>query len=215
MFQQIKPVNNPAEIFQSFGTTTKAFTAGMSECGKSTIGRFVQKLYPRVVVIDTLNEYRNEKRVTGLLNFVDEIKKVRLNDRFRVIYNFPIFETDKKEQLERICEIIFFTGNLHLSIEEVHHYCNPHDIGYWASLLNTGGRHQGVSIYSSSQRFAKVHSDFISQAHHKFVGQLDSHRDFQAASEYFNDSDVRALTRYNFLHKYNNEYDAFNTKILL
>lgn len=213
--QQLQLVNNPAHIFYGFGLTTKAFAAGMSECGKSTIGRFVQKLYKREVVIDTLNEYTNEPRVSGLLNFVDAIKKVKDQHEFRIVYSFPLSNSDKKEQFEKICEIIFYLGNVHLNIEEVHHYCSPTDIGYWFSLLNTGGRHQNVSIYSSSQRFAKVHSDVIAQAHHKFVGQLDSHRDFHAAAEYFTDSDVRALTRYNFLHKYNNEFSAFNTKILI
>ena len=213
--QQIRPVNNPAHIFSMFGPTSKAFTAGMSECGKSTIGRFVQKLYPRVVVIDTLNEYKNEKRVSGLLNFVDAIKKVKDQHEFRIIYSFPLGKSDTKEQFDKLCEIIYYLGNVHLNIEEVHNYCSPANIGYWFSLLNTGGRHENVSIYSSSQRLAMVHNNVTSQAHHKFIGQLDNHRDFKAAAEYFNDNDVRALTRYNFLHKYNNEFSSFNTKILI
>lgn len=201
------------DILKDFGVKSKGFAAGMSESGKSTIGRAVQALYPRKIIIDPLDEYKSRK-FYGLNSFIKEIEKVRLNDQFEIIYSFPLGQEDTLKQFDLLCRIAFYTTNLHLSIEESHEFSSPSTIGYWYSLLNTGGRHNNVSLFNSSQRFATVHNNVTSQAHHKFVGQLDNGRDFKAAAEYFPDNEVRALTRYNFIHKYNNELTKFNTEIL-
>lgn len=217
MLNQTPKWLNDAEtiaIFKSFGPTTKAFTAGMSECGKSTVGKFIQQLYPRVVVIDTNHEY-DEPAITDLAQLLRFFELNQKQSKYRVVYRFKknLSLDQRTKDFDLICRMVGAFGNIHLSIEEVHNFCSPHHITHHFSDLNTAGRHNNVSIHSSSQRYALVNGVVKSQAHHKFFGQADEINDIRAGSGLFIGCEdmIMQLEPRQFLHKHRNVISAIKT----
>lgn len=208
------PQVNPLSLFQDVDPRSSWLIAGMSQCGKSTVGRFVQALYPRVVTIDSLKEY-DEPAIMDLNSFKAFVKKNRNTMFGRCIYRFPrgISEKERINTFNYISEYVMLLGNVHFAVEEVHKYCTPHNIPTAYSEIWTEGRHRLVSKSASSQRLGKIHPDITSQSERKFIGQLDEENDInKACSLFLNcEEEILKLQRYNFLHKHKNIITSINT----
>ena len=192
----------------------------MSLCGKSTIGKFIQSLYPRNIVIDTMNEYKTEPAITDLDSFLLFLKQNKNANFGKLIFRWPrgTSENSRMNTFQYLCEAVFLFGNVNFTVEECHRYCTPHTILSAYSDLLTGGRHNFVSLVNSSQRYSKVNGDIPSQSDSKFCGMLDEENDLKAACNLFVGcrNEIMNLRRYEFLNKntLTKEIVSMNTGIL-
>jgi len=222
IIQPPKLITDPNEVRKFYNEKTKSFATAMSECGKSTIGRFVQSLYKRVVVVDTLGEYKTQEdvrdSVEGSIQFLRRLESVSDKEKFRIIYKLPLGpQHNRREQIEKICEAVYRVGNIHIQFEESSEYCTAQDIDYWLELLSKAGRHNMCSVYHSAQRWSMVHGIIIGNSQVKYCGRLDYHRDFITAREYFPDhlEIIKNLQPFEFLIKHSSGVYQLNTSILM
>ncbi len=182
---------------------------GMRGSGKSELGRTISRLYPRLVVIDTLKEWNSGDLITD-----DPIKAAEFLERkigekkFTLIFRFSIDlpEKEKEKVFNELGRLLYLRGeitgeNICLLIEEVHFYCGTNWIFDWLFKLCTTSRHANMAMIMSSQRPANVHKVCVSQAANVFVGQLFEKRDVEYLRDTIGESadKVPKLRKFDFV----------------
>ena len=165
---------------------------GRKGCGKSTLTANLTKEYSRVIVVDTLNEYKNFIEVNvGDLNYFMKNEKFRLKiipsnaDHFDMI----------------IMELCEYSDYL-LVVDE---------IGFWQdaasipeSFLNLVrfGRHNKIDMLFVSRRPSEFNRMVTSQGDEFYLFNTREPRDLEYLSKYVSDSvadKVRDLDSFEFL----------------
>lgn len=166
-----------------FKNIDKIAIIGRSGCGKSYLGKMIQKIYPRVVIIDSLNEYpATPTDITTFDQFASFIREADDLVRFTRVIRFHIDEKNSLEIFELYMRALYELGDVMIVIEETQDYCSPNKIGHFFKKTLTSGRHRGLAFIFTTQRPALISKTVLAQCTHVFVGNLIDH----------NDSDVMA-----------------------
>lgn len=154
----------------------------MRGCGKTYLSREIQKLYPRVIIIDVTNEYSDGVECHTFEEFVAAIIESEKQEKFRIIYHSHM-DAGAEEQiiidhcirlaLLRSSSPDAVSNNILLVLEEIQHYSNAHQLPHYMRYNFHTGRHHGAATLVTSQMPAQVHKTVISLSHNKFFGQCD------------------------------------------
>lgn len=160
---------------QMFSQTDIISIIGKRGSGKSTLGRAIQKGYPRKIIIDRLGEYPlNDSNifVDTFYDFSEKIKQTLHDQSFTIVFGFDIESQNHDELFNQVLRIAYYRGNVSVVIEEIHHFASPYMLPQWLRETLLTGRHRGLSLISTTQRPAELHKTILSQSNHIFSGCL-------------------------------------------
>ena len=175
-----------------FASTDKILIMGRTGCGKSTLGRAIQKLYPRKIIFDTLDEYQPSDDTqhvytwaqfsARIASIYDEAAGAWRIPRFTLVYHFDLEAEDNTIELDEVLKIVFMLGNVLVVIEELDAYATPAAMPLWLRNCVTKGRHRNVSMIFTTQRPGICNKTILSQCSHVFVGSLQEKNDLNYVS---------------------------------
>jgi hypothetical protein len=208
-----KPNRQLREIFSHYGLGTKTLILGMSECGKSYLGRLCVANYPRVLIVDIMGEYQGFDTVKNIPALVAKLKANANKSHFTIVYQFSLSEKNKIERFDEICQLVFYFKNIHLSIEEVDKYCSPHNMPEWFENLLRRGRHHNISVTMSTQAPCNLNKMCVKQANDIFIGMLKEVNDVNYATNLMmgKRDELLKLKSREFLHEHKREIIAIST----
>lgn len=174
-----------------FNSTDKFLMIGRSGCGKSYLSKLLQKIYPRRVIFDALDEYnpsdyKNANVVYSFEGFVSSIQTLEKEKKFILIYKIDVTEDLAITYFNSSMEILYHLGNVCIVIEEIQDYCSPYKIPSWLKKGMTSGRHKILSFFMTTQRPSFIHGDIFSQATNVFCGNLIKKSDSQTMGDLLN-----------------------------
>ncbi len=140
--------------------------------GKSHLAGVLLALFSRVLIYDTLHEYRNGF-VFHDLGSLARFWKRNSRGPFRLIYQ----PTDPEGEFEAIANLAWLCGNMVFLIEEVDIYSSPHKIGPAFKNVVQRGRHKNITLIGISQRPFGIHRLLTSQAKEIYVFSMNEPRD--------------------------------------
>ncbi len=170
---------------------------GMRGCGKSHLAKSIQTLWPKRVVIDTLDEYpENENTVFDFYSFADRLNQLKESgaQNFEVILKFDDESRVSETEFDEAMRLCYYFGNLQVVIEEIQSHSTPHEIPHWLEKLLLKGRHRNVSILATTQRPGLLNKTILSQCDHVFVGTTIESNDLRYVSAFLG-QDVDRLTK--------------------
>jgi len=126
---------------------------GLRGSGKSTALREIVSCRERLVVIDPLGEHR----FGHVADFDEGLEALgEVADRKVFAVTIQPGRGDLSDAVDAICEECFEIGNLWLAIEEVPQFCTASWMPEGLDMLARMGRHRGVSLVYTGQRFAEI-----------------------------------------------------------
>lgn len=162
-------------------TTDCAIVIGQRGTGKSYLAKGFQKMWPRRVIIDSLNEYREgtivhsfDEFTAALMQFQNEGVK-----NYEIIYQFDFESSLSEVEFNEIIRVCYYFGNIQIVIEEVQLYSSVHNLPRNLKNALLTGRHQNLSLLFTSQRPGEVHKTIFSQCSHIFVGRISEGNDLR------------------------------------
>ncbi len=162
---------------------------GRRGCGKSHLAKRLQEMWPRRVIIDTLNEYKDQGEVvnsfTEFSNKLIDLKEKNIQ-KFVLIFRFPVESDLNQTEFDQIMRICYYFGNIQIVLEEIQNHAHPHYLPPWLKKNLLIGRHQGLSLMFTSQRPGEVHKTIVSQCHHIFCGALTDKNDQNYVAGFLN-----------------------------
>lgn len=167
----------------------KILVMGRSGSGKSTLGQSIADIFPRLIIFDTVNEYEVSQTDTVIRNlddlerFIHHVENQELH-RYKAYVKFSIETPDVELIFDQMMRILYYWGNAMIVVEEVHHYCSPHQIGKNFAYCMTSGRHRNLGFIFTTQRPALINKTIMSQATHIFVGNLIDKNDAKTVSNF-------------------------------
>lgn len=156
-----------------FKVTDFTLAMGIKGSGKTYLSRKVQSFFPKVVVIDTMNEYHDGLVFSDFDSFCETLLEFKKNRKkvFRLIFKFSPETKNKAVIFDNLLRILFKCGNLCIVIEEVHMYSSPHKLPQWLENCVLIGRHRNLSMVFTSQRPGEINKTILSQCQHVFCGR--------------------------------------------
>lgn len=157
---------------------------GTRGCGKSYLAQRIQKIWPRRVIIDSLNEYTEGTVVYSFNEFaqkLSEFKSVNQHD-FELVYQFDPESNISEVEFEQIVRLCYYFGNIQLVIEEIQLYSTPHVLPHWLKNALLTGRHQNISLLFTTQRPGELNKTILSQCSHIFCGRIVEGNDLRYIS---------------------------------
>lgn len=173
-----------------FQQTDKILIMGRSGCGKSYLGRRLQSIWPRRIIIDSLNEYDGEKEVFYDFNLIaDRLIKAEKNKEreFTLVFQADPEIEDNLEVFNQLIRIGYYYGDLLIVVEEVQNFSSPHQLPHWLRNALLTGRHKGLALMFTSQRPGEVNKTIVSQCAHIFCGNLIDKNDINYVSGFLNE----------------------------
>ena len=134
------------------------FVSGMRGSGKSYWVKNYLLSLPRLVVYDSLGEYKGQKRVFQLIDLINFFKKKKEG------FYDVIFDTYNNENFPLFCKVIMTQKNLYVIVEEIDFFSTPFFTCIELQKLIKYGRHYQINIIGISRRPAEVSRLFTSQA---------------------------------------------------
>jgi len=178
---------------------------GRRGCGKSYLSKNLQKMWPRRVIIDSLNEYNEGEIVHSFHEFSEALKHYKSvsQNEFALVYQFDPEHEESEELFNQIMRLCYYFGNIQVVIEEVQLYSSPHFLPKWLKNNLLIGRHQDLSLLFTSQRPGEVNKTIISQCAHIFCGQILEGNDLRYVSSFLNEdaSRLSSLPERKFIYK--------------
>lgn len=162
---------------------------GRRGCGKSYLAKRIQDLWPRKVIIDSLNEYEGEGQAFySFHEFSDEMLRLKSlkQESFTLVYQFNPEDENSAEIFEEILRTCFYFGNLQIVIEEIQLYSSPHFLSKWLKNCLLIGRHQNLSLLFTTQRPGELNKTVLSQCSHIFCGQIIEGNDLRYIAGFLN-----------------------------
>ncbi len=187
------PRSKPAPLFTATSVTSILGTRG---CGKTHLSREVQKLYPRVVIIDITGEYSDGIECYTFEEFCEALENTLHQKEFRIVFHSNMDAGDEeKEEIDHIIRLCMIRSsapeadhnNLLLVCEEVQNYSTVHTLPKYMRKCLLIGRHYGVAMVFTSQRPAEVHKVILSQSHNLFAGTVVEPNDLKYLSQRIGD----------------------------
>lgn len=153
---------------------------GRRGCGKSTLSKNIQNVYPRRFIFDVVNDYPHVahkiQEFQQLKNYLPVLKSAK---HFEIVFQAPPFQDRKKRTLvfDHVLRVLFTVKNLTVVIGEVQTFSHSHMMteGFEDTLMM--GRHANVSMIIDTQRTANMHKDIVGMCDHIFMGQMHEKND--------------------------------------
>jgi DNA helicase HerA-like ATPase len=161
---------------------------GRRGCGKSFLAKRLQALWPKRVIIDSLNEYTEGIKVSNFNSFCEKMAELKKNKtkKFVLIFQFNPEDDLNHETFNQIMRLCYYFGKIQIVIEEVQLYASPHRIPHWLKQCLLTGRHQGLSLLFTTQRPGELNKTILSQCAHIFCGQIVEGNDLRYISSFLN-----------------------------
>lgn len=150
-------------------TREVVFLTGKSGSGKSTLCRQLLLTAPRLLIFDTISEYRRLSPPYPALFIYDvyalmDYLTLNANKPFRVIFDpadpEEIIELNNGEKITVfgfVCKVILDSlTNITFYIEEIANFVEGGKAPVYLRKLSRYGRHSAIDIYSTTQRPADV-----------------------------------------------------------
>lgn len=169
---------------------------GKRGCGKSYLAKRVQEIWPRRVIIDTLNEYSDGGEIVRSFSEFSkkliEYKEKNLK-KFVLIYQFPVESDDHEAEFNEAMRLCYYFGNIQVVVEEVQNHSNTSWLPPWLKKNLLIGRHKGLSLLFTSQRPGNVNKIIVSQCAHIFCGNLIDGNDVKYVSNFLNENSEKLI----------------------
>jgi ABC-type dipeptide/oligopeptide/nickel transport system ATPase component len=197
-----------------FSNIDKVLIIGASGCGKSYLGRIVQKSFNRIVCFDIMNEYhvKDDFVINNFQEYSQMIRRIE-NENLKSFFYVVKFSIDDDHEmmemfLNQALRLNFHVGNMTTVIEEVQEYCDPYNIPKYVRKSMLMGRHHELSFVMTSQRPALLNKTIISQCTHIFCGRLVDKNDLKYVSAFLgrDSKELSSLSKGEFLW-----YDTTNS----
>lgn len=176
-----------------FNSTDKVFIMGRSGCGKSHLAKRIQDIWPRKIIIDTLNEYPDDS-FSCVYSF-DEFSQFLIQNQntknFSLVYKFDVESNSHETEFNEIMRLCYYFGNVLIVIEELQLFATIHDIPKWLKHNCLTGRHRNIGMLFTSQRIGEINKTVLSQCSHIFVGQMIEKNDIHYISSFLNQDSKR------------------------
>lgn len=174
-----------------FKSYDKTLILGQSGCGKSYLGRIVQKIWPRRVIIDCLNEYSDYPKTDIYDDFgaiADRLAALerKKSKEYALVFQFDPEQKDTDAIFDQLIRVLYYMGNVLVVIEEIQEYCTPHKMPHWLRKSLLTGRHQNMALLFTTQRPALLNKTIVSQSAHIFCGRLNDKNDINYVSSFLN-----------------------------
>lgn len=164
-----------------FGSTEVVGILGMRGSGKTHLSRKIQSVYPRVIVLDVLAEYKNEEENTARTfeEFAQKLIASKDKNTFRIIVQFDFANADAEELAEETIRLAYARGSVLLVLEEVQYHASVHHMPRSLKRALLTGRHRDLAIVATSQRPGEVHKTLISQCSKLYLGRMYEYNDIR------------------------------------
>lgn len=164
---------------------------GQRGCGKSHLAKSIQKLWPKRVIIDTLDEYPDTAdTVFNFNDFADKMATLKSEgaSSFEVIFKFDDESRNGEVEFDEVMRLCYYFGSLQVVIEEIQTHASPHEMPHWLEKILLKGRHQNVSVLSTTQRPGLLNKTVLSQCDHVFVGTTIEGNDLRYVAAFLGES---------------------------
>lgn len=204
----------PLKAQKLFDLESRILILGKTKCGKSFLGRKIQEKYPRIVIIDSLGEYKKDAGAIlapDLQSFIRELSRLYIEKRpaFKLVFTFPLGSDHDRRlaEMNTICELVFKFKGLLLVVEEAQKFCSPQYMPSWFEDLMTLGRHNKIAVLMTTQKPSLIRKVIPDMCDHVFIGTIQGVNDRQYCADFlgikYNDFEVKPARV--FAHYYNGE----------
>ena len=189
----------------SFQYTDCLMVIGRRGCGKTFLSKNLQKIWPKKIIIDTLDEYEGQDVVYDFESFTQRLCELKNSDsqNFELIVRFNPESRISATEFDEICRLVWYFKNVQLVVEEVQSHASPHYLSHWLKHCMLKGRHHGISVLATTQRPGELNKTILSQCAHIFCGSLFEPNDVLYMSKTLGVSqdDILALPDRTFYYK--------------
>lgn len=165
-----------------FQSTDIIACLGMRGCGKTYLSRWIQSLYPRKVIIDSLNEYEETANTTyDITSFFNVMLANEHNTQFEIIFKNDIENKAGVEIFNELVRVVYYRGSTLLCIDEIQLFSDVGHYGLceWLENYIFIGRHAGAGLIFSTQRIGMLNKNILSQCSHVFIGYMHEFNDIK------------------------------------
>lgn len=161
---------------------------GRRGCGKSFLAKRLQSIWPRRVIVDTLNEYSGQNVAFNFQEFSEKLIKLKSENskKFELIFQFNPENENSEAEFNELLRLCYYFSNIQIVIEEVQLFSSPHFLPKWLKNCLLIGRHQNLSVLCTSQRPGEVNKTILSQCAHIFCGNIIEGNDLKYISNFLN-----------------------------
>lgn len=167
---------------------------GRTRCGKTHLSRKIQSVYPRVVILDIVQDYTpdgNTHFFSDFKAFGEFMLKAQHHSKFRVVFQFSIHNQMMQETANEVFALLFDVGNLLVVVDECQYYNACH---YLRQLILVGAR-KNISTLTITQRPANLSKDIISQASDIFIGKLFETNDVKYLKDFIPSTELDSIVK--------------------
>jgi hypothetical protein len=157
----------------------RVFICAKTGAGKTTyVKRFLLAGYPRVIFWD-IKKQNSDWHHQVVCRNPDGLRSAIQKGFNQILYQPNDISSN---DFNRVCEIIYNTGNIALYVDEVAYITTGSNIEYYHKLLLIMGRSRGIGVITATQRPRHVSNFCISESEHFFIGKLQLEDDIKKIS---------------------------------
>lgn len=178
-----------------FQPTDCILIMGRRRCGKSYLAKKIQDVWPRRIIIDTLNEYKDGEIVRSFSQFSQKLIELKAQNarKFVLIFQFPVESEVSEAEFNQIMRLCYYFGDIQVVVEEIQLHCSTSWLPHWLKNNLLIGRHQKISLLFTSQRPGMVNKTIVSQCNHIFCGTLIDKNDVDYVSTFLNQNSEKLI----------------------
>lgn len=160
-----------------------------TKSGKSYLGKILQRLMPRKIIIDTTYEYTPDMGVMvyGFDEFCQAVNQFCDLEQYTIIFRFGHDEQNREAIFEQICKIVFYIQDTFFVVEEIHLHSTTHSLNHYLLQIATIGSHRNIGYLITTQRPSLIHKTLLTQCDHIFIGSLIDENDISYVKSFVRD----------------------------
>lgn len=170
---------------------------GTRGTGKSSLARRISEIWPRVVIIDPVMDWKGtpEETATDFSQFSEKMNKLKNENtkKFKLIFRFNPETENKEGVFNHVLRLCFHFKNIQVVIDEIQLFSTPQYIPEHLKNLLFIGRHNGISVICITQRPGQLNKSILAQSLHVFCGQLHERNDLRVVSDFINTSQEQII----------------------